>query len=136
MKNNNEVEWILIEDKMKKEWKKQDAYKKEKKEDNKKIYEDFLVIFNDTTKKKFRILDEKTRRQLNGRIKEGYTLGDFQAAIKNCVNDDYHKKNPKYLTPEFITRSDKLQKYLNVGDSTNSGDSKAYKPQITQTFFD
>tara|TARA_R110000796_G_scaffold17300_2_gene53403 strand:+ start:266 stop:415 length:150 start_codon:yes stop_codon:yes gene_type:complete len=37
MRNNNEVEWILIEDKMKKEWKKQDAYKKEKKEDNKKI---------------------------------------------------------------------------------------------------
>ena len=34
MKNNNEVEWILIEDKLKKEWKKQDACKKEKKENN------------------------------------------------------------------------------------------------------
>ena len=32
--NNNEVEWILIEDKLKKEWKKQDACKKEKKENN------------------------------------------------------------------------------------------------------
>ncbi len=34
MKNNNEVEWILIEDKLKKEWNKQDAYKKENKETN------------------------------------------------------------------------------------------------------
>jgi len=35
MKNNNEVEWILIEDKLKKEWKKQDDCKKE--EENNKI---------------------------------------------------------------------------------------------------
>jgi hypothetical protein len=36
MKNNNDIEWILIEDKLKKEWNKQDAYnKKEEGEDNK-----------------------------------------------------------------------------------------------------
>ena len=37
MKNNNDVEWILIEDKIKKEWKKRNANKKEKEEDNKMI---------------------------------------------------------------------------------------------------
>ena len=36
IKNNNQVEWILIEDKLKKEWNKQDANnKKEEEEDNK-----------------------------------------------------------------------------------------------------
>jgi hypothetical protein len=35
MRNNNDVEWILIEDKIKKEWKKRNANKKEKEEDNK-----------------------------------------------------------------------------------------------------
>jgi hypothetical protein len=35
MKNNNDVEWILIEDKIKKEWKKRNDNKKEKEEDNK-----------------------------------------------------------------------------------------------------
>ena len=35
MKNNNEVEWILIEDKLKKEWNKRNVCKKEKKEDKK-----------------------------------------------------------------------------------------------------
>ena len=33
--NDNDVEWILIEDKIKKEWKKRNANKKEKEEDNK-----------------------------------------------------------------------------------------------------
>ena len=37
IKNNNQVEWILIEDKLKKEWNKQDANnkKEEEEEDNK-----------------------------------------------------------------------------------------------------
>ena len=49
MKNNNEVEWILIEDKLKKEWNKQDAYKKENKETNAKTN---IIIFrrNDDTR--------------------------------------------------------------------------------------
>ena len=33
MKSKNEVEWILIEDKLKKEWNKQDAYNKKEKEE-------------------------------------------------------------------------------------------------------
>jgi hypothetical protein len=47
-------------------------------------------------------------------MKEGYSLSDFETAIKNCKNDKYHIENPQYLTPEFITRADKLQKFLNV----------------------
>ena len=35
MKNNNDVKWILNEDKIKKEWKKRNANKKENEEDNK-----------------------------------------------------------------------------------------------------
>jgi hypothetical protein len=35
IKNNNQVEWILIEDKLKKEWNKQDANNKKEEEDNK-----------------------------------------------------------------------------------------------------
>ena len=33
IKNNNQVEWILIEDKLKKEWNKQDANNKKEKEE-------------------------------------------------------------------------------------------------------
>lgn len=111
-----------------------DTNKKEKK-NNKDIYDNFLVIFKDITKKNIRVLNDKVKGQLNARIKEGFTLGDFQTAIENCNNDDFHKKNTKYLTPEFITRSDKLQMYLNVEPSKRLGDSK-HKPLKSKSFFD
>jgi len=73
----------------------------------------FLKLFNGITGKNFRGSD-KDKRQFNARSKEGFTIADFDNAITNCKNDEYHKKNTKYLTPEFITRADKLQAYLNV----------------------
>ena len=46
IKNNNQVEWILIEDKLKKEWNKQDANnKKEEEEDNK------IISFKEAAKR-------------------------------------------------------------------------------------
>lgn len=68
--------------------------------------------FNEITGRDFRG-DDKTKRQLNGRLKEGYTIEEILLATKACFNSEYHRKNPQYLTPEFITRSDKLQQYLN-----------------------
>ena len=82
-----------------------------------KIDFDFLKLFNETANREFKVLDEKTKRQLKARLKEGFTVADFETAIKNCLTDKYHIENPQYLTPEFITRADKLQKYLNA--STN-----------------
>ena len=46
IKNNNQVEWILIEDKLKKEWNKQDDNnKKEEEEDNK------IISFKEAAKR-------------------------------------------------------------------------------------
>ena len=46
IKNNNQVEWILIEDKLKKEWNKQDANNKiEEEEDNK------IISFKEAAKR-------------------------------------------------------------------------------------
>jgi len=70
-----------------------------------------LSQFNLITGKKIRVIDDKTKRQVNARLKEGYSKQDIVNAITNCFNDDYHKENPHYLTLEFITRSDKMQKY-------------------------
>lgn len=76
-------------------------------------FDKLLLFFNTTTGKNIRVVNDKTKRQFNARLKEGYTKADIFNAIKNCHNDDYHKKNPKYLTLEFISRSDKLEKYSN-----------------------
>lgn len=78
----------------------------------------FIKLFNETkggkdTPSRYR-LDDKIRRQLKARLKEGYTSEDFKTAIINCKNDPYHiETGLKYLTPEFITRPDKLQTHLN-----------------------
>ncbi len=72
----------------------------------------FIQRFNLITGKKIRIFDNKAKKQFNLRIKEGFTIDDIEKAIENCSKDKFHIDNPKYLTPEFITRVDKLQMYL------------------------
>ena len=79
-------------------------------------FDKLLVFFNTTTGKNVRVINEKTKKQFNARLKEGYTKADIFNAIKNCYNDDFHKKNPKYLTLEFISRADKLDKYSNYSE--------------------
>lgn len=59
-------------------------------------------------------LNDKIKLHLKARIKEGYSSEDFKKAILNCKSDPYHVENGlKYLTPEFITRAEKLEMYLN-----------------------
>jgi uncharacterized phage protein (TIGR02220 family) len=84
----------------------------------------FFESFKKITNKKLRVIDEKTERQFNARIKEGYTIDEILEATQNCKNDKYHIENPKFLTPEFITRSDKLQKYLNSDGSHSSSEKQ------------
>jgi len=76
-------------------------------------YHGFLNFFNSLKGSGFKGSD-KVRKSFNARITEGYTMDDIQKAIKNCYNTPYHQENPKFLTPEFILRPDKLEMYLNV----------------------
>jgi uncharacterized phage protein (TIGR02220 family) len=71
-----------------------------------------LLAFNELTKRNFKIIPEKAKRQILARLKEGYSKEDLWNAILNCYNDEYHKEtNHKYLTLEFISRPDKMEKY-------------------------
>lgn len=71
--------------------------------------------FNEITGKKTRVVNTKTKRQFKDRLKEGYTKEDFVNAITNCSKDPFQKDNGlKYLTLEFISRADKLEKYATM----------------------
>jgi len=76
-------------------------------------YKEFIGIFNTITGRDFKG-DQKSKSQFNARLDEGFNLENLDTAIKNCFNDKYHIENRKYLTPEFITRSDKFQKFYNA----------------------
>jgi uncharacterized phage protein (TIGR02220 family) len=85
------------------------------------IWKMFITGFNEITGRKFSG-DQKARRQFFARLKQGYTPEQFGLAIVNCFNDKFHVENPMYLTPEFITRQDKLEKYLNYKASPTERD--------------
>lgn len=76
------------------------------------MYKSFIAGFNELTGRNFRG-DKKAERQFGARLKDKYTGEDFALAIMNCLQDKFHQENPHFLTPEFITRQDKLEKYLN-----------------------
>ena len=88
-------------------------------------YQEFIQLFNGITGRRFR-RESKSQSQFAARTKEGYSSDDFQKAINNCYNDPHHKRNPHFLTPEFITRSDKLQKYLNYQSGVDGNKQGAF----------
>ena len=76
-----------------------------------------LEVFNSILGKRARVVPEKAKKQLKARLKEGYTKQDIILALKNASKDSFHiDNNYKYLTLEFITRPDKLEKFVNMSD--------------------
>lgn len=72
----------------------------------------FINYFNSKSGRNFRVT-EKVKTALLSRQKE-YSKSDIQKAVDNAHLDAYHiETNFKYLTPEFILRVDKLEKFIN-----------------------
>lgn len=100
--------------------------KQNKTESKAAAFASFIELFNSLTGKKFSGC-KKSEKAFEARRKEGRNREDFTKAITNCLADSYHKENSfKHLTPEFITRPDKLEKYLNASSSntTNTGNGR------------
>ncbi len=84
-------------------------------EDSKIDFKILLEYINKKTKRGFRTINAETRRKYKARLKDGYKKEDISNAIINAVNTQYHKDNNyQYLTPEFFSRANTLDKYCNV----------------------
>jgi uncharacterized phage protein (TIGR02220 family) len=94
--------------------------------ENKFEFDDFIKLFNTLTNRQFQG-DKKTQAQFKARIKAGYTKDKFKKAIENVFNNKWFAENPTYLTPEYITRSDKLEQYLNAKPQVGAGVSNNLK---------
>lgn len=76
-------------------------------------FDDFIESFNIIVGKNYKPI-EKVKSAFSARIKQGYTSVQMLEALEKAVIDVYHIDTKfKYLTPEFITRQDKLDKWLN-----------------------
>lgn len=78
------------------------------------LFDRFIMICNLSLNKNYRG-DSKSKRQFQARVKEGYRIEDFKKAVENAAEDEFHMGNGyKYLTPEFLTRADKLEKFMQM----------------------
>jgi hypothetical protein len=78
-----------------------------------------LSVFNSILGKKTRVVPDKANKQLKAALKAGYSKDDIVTAITNASKDPHHvDSHYKYLTLEFITRPDKLDRFINMSDFT------------------
>lgn len=79
-------------------------------------FANFISWFNTKTKRNFKGI-EKIKKSFGARLKDGYTPHQFEVALNNMLADTYHIETEfKYITPEFLLRQDKLDKFLNMGE--------------------
>ncbi len=88
-------------------------------------YDDFLLMFNLKTGRKFRG-DQKSKRQFKARTKEDKaTKEEFEHVVDMAVLKLVGTEYEDNLTPELVTRVDKFQKYANAkGSPTKSDEPK------------
>ena len=85
------------------------------------IYCKYIEGINTLLGKKYKG-SQKDKIGLMARLKEGRTLEEILTAVKNASKDSYHiGEGYKYLTPEFFTRADKIDKFLNQDTTKISG---------------
>ena len=98
-----------------------DAIREEKSKEEKSNIDSnkLLSVFNSILGKKTRVVPDKANKQLKAALKAGYSKDDIVTAITNASKDPHHvDSNYKYLTLEFITRPDKLDRFINMSDFT------------------
>lgn len=90
---------------------------KKVKEDKKRVlFENFLTHFNHLRRSQFRG-SKLAFKQFCKRLEDGYSYENIKFALQNCAESTFHRNNPNHLTPEFITREDKVEKYLNYAEN-------------------
>ena len=82
-------------------------------EENRYIVEQIVKYLNDKTGKNFKVSSKTTKRHINARLNEGFTLEDFKQVIDNKANEWINdKKMNQYLRPETLFGT-KFEGYLN-----------------------
>jgi uncharacterized phage protein (TIGR02220 family) len=87
------------------------------------IWDELKDYFILKTGKPVRLVSDKVKVKFRARLREGYKKEDFANAIINAAKSSYHiESNYEYLTLEYISRSDTLDKYSAVkNDSAKKG---------------
>jgi uncharacterized phage protein (TIGR02220 family) len=75
-------------------------------------FDRLLKYINNSFGRNFLKVNDNIKAKYKSRIKEGYEIEDIKNCIDNLKENQYHKDNGyQYCTPEFISRSQTLDKY-------------------------
>lgn len=93
-------------------------------------FEKLIEFINKNTGRNFKVINKTVKGKYLARLKEGYSKQDILDAVSNSIKSDFHKgKNFKYLTPEFFSRSETLDKYSNVNNKPKENNVKSLIPK-------
>lgn len=82
-------------------------------DDSKIDFDALKSYYNSVFTKSMRVVTEKTKTNINKRIKEGYLKSDIRKVIDNASNDKFHEPNEfKHVTLEFLSRADIFSRYV------------------------
>ncbi len=99
---------------------------KDKDKDKENIYR-VVLFLNQTTNQNYRPETSKTQSLIKSRLKENFTLDDFQTVILKKSREWGNTDMSKYLRPETLF-GPKFESYLNAKETESEGDrlSKIY----------
>ena len=93
-------------------------------------FEKLKDFINQKTGRGFKVINKTVKGKYLARLKDGYSKQDILDAVSNSIKSDYHKgENFKYLTPEFFSRSETLDKYSNTNNKPKENNVKSLIPK-------
>ena len=97
-------------------------------------FDRLLKYINNSFGRNFLKVNDNVKAKYKSRIKEGYKIEDIKNCIDNLKENQYHKDNGyQYCTPEFISRSQTLDKYSQKTIETKlSGEDELVKNIMKQ----
>ncbi len=109
--------------------KREEKRREEKSIEEKSKVENFVTTINTIFKKQYRVTEKVTPKIK--RILKEYTIHEIEKAAGNAKKSEFHKENGwAHLTPEFFTRSDKVDMWLNATSKKQSEEPGANIPQL------
>jgi uncharacterized phage protein (TIGR02220 family) len=88
------------------------------------MFRSFIDWFNETTNRSFKYTDNY-RRMFYARVKDGFTMEDFQRATKVMLKNRWVIDN-KQQHPVHLLRPDNFQRYLNQAPQSEEHKSISY----------
>ena len=98
------------------------------------IYIDIVEYLNEKANKNYKHNSDKTRRFIDARLNEGFTLEDFKKVIDNkCRSWLNDERMNQYLRPETLFGT-KFEAYLNEMPISQKKIEKAVEPAVESSF--